>query len=250
MKTYIINLPRSRERRENILSECARFKLEAEVFPGVDGKTLSESELRRLAFDLDRNPLCKAEIGCALSHLSIYRDMIEKNIPIALILEDDSVFNFDPSTLLADLERQTTNRADVYLLTHRSNRYISSRSNRIGDVRFYQGWNAVGGNGYVITNRAASNLFGFQAPIRYTCDDWKIFLFHELITLHVCEKEFIGLHTQLGHISRSLLEDERLDGSEPKKKLYYRTLRKQTPLLLKAKYQLRKIRYWHSLRYQ
>ncbi len=128
MKTYVINLPRCVERRENVLKECSRFGLEAEIFPAFDGKAMPEAELRRQVFDPDHNSLCPAEIGCALSHLGIYRDMLEKNIPVALILEDDSIFNMDPRPLLAELERQPLNGPDAYLLTHRCNRYIASGS--------------------------------------------------------------------------------------------------------------------------
>lgn len=250
IKSYVINLPYCRERRKSVLAECARYGLEPDVVPGVDGRSLPESELRRAVFDPDRNSLGKAEIGCTLSHLGVYRDMLEKGVPIALILEDDSVFSRDPCPLLAEFERRPGNGADAYLLTHRSNRYIASVSRRIGDFTFYRGWNGVGCNGYVVTNRAAARLCAFQTPIRCMCDDWKVFLIYDVVRFHVCDKEIVGLHPELGDVSSSLLEDGRLTGDDPKKKRYFRDLRRRAPFILKAKYLLRKIRYWRSLRRQ
>lgn len=248
IKIYVINLPRCRERREHILAECARFGLEPEIFPGVDVMALNETELRRLVFEPDRNPLTPPEVACVLSHLGIYRDMVEKNIPHAMILEDDSVFRTDPRPLLAGLECLRADAPEVYLLTHRSNQYISGEQRSIGAVRFYRGWNGVGANGYVITKSAAANILQFQTPIKCVCDWWKFFQLHRLITFYVSESEIIGLHPELGDVSNSLLEESRLACPPDKRNRYYRHLRKETPFRFKAGHILRKFRSWRGIR--
>ena len=249
MKIYIVNLPRFQERRDNILRECARFELRAEIFPGVDGNDITDAEFRKLIFEPDLNPIRKSVACCTLHHLDIYRDMIKKDLPLALILEDDSVFSLDPRPLLDALEQRPPDAPEVYLLTHRSNCYIASgKPRRIGAFRFYRGWNGVGSHGYVITRSAAVNICGFQAPIRCVCDWWKYFQLYDLIRFYVCEKEIIGLHAELGHSAASNLENDRFERDKVKK--YLRHLRKQMPFRLKIRYFFRKLRYWHALRHQ
>ncbi len=72
MKTYIVNLPQAQDRRESVLAQCARFGLEAEVYPAVYGKDLPDEELRRRVDAPALDILTKGEIGCTLSHLGIY----------------------------------------------------------------------------------------------------------------------------------------------------------------------------------
>jgi glycosyl transferase family 25 len=250
MKTYVINLPRCQERREHILLECDRFALEPEIYPGIDGNDLSEAELRRSVFEPDRNHLTPPEIGCALSHLGIYRDMVEKDIPHALILEDDVVFRIDPRPLLADFEHSRTDAPDVYLLTHGNNEYIDSERRQIGDMRFYRGWNATGAYGYIITKSGASNLIRFQTPLKCECDWWKFFQINKAIRFYIPEIEIIGVHPTLGSIPVSLLEEARRAISPSMKSRYMRLIRKQVPVWLRVKYTLYKFRNAQAIRRQ
>jgi len=246
MKIYILNLPRFRERLESIKRECARFELEPEFFSCVDVQNLSETEMRELVFDVERNPLCKSEIACFLSHLGIYRDMIEKDIPLALILEDDSVFNLDPRPLLDEMERQPADAPHVYLLTHRGGCYIDDYRLRIGDFKFHQGYDAYGANGYVLTKKAAANLLGFNMPLKCSGDWWRFFQINGLIQFFICEKEIIGLHKELGAPSASLVENDRATTYGPMRKKYDRHLRSQVPFICKVKYCLFKLKNLHK----
>jgi glycosyl transferase family 25 len=245
MKIYIVNLPRCPERRENILRECARFDLEPEIFYGVDGPKLTETELRALVFAPERNMLGRAEVGCTLSHLGIYRDMVEKNIPLALILEDDSTFNQDPRPLLGELERQPTEAPEVYLLTSGGNRYIAGlKPKQAGAFKFYQGWYGKGAYGYVITRKAAANLLGFNTPVKCPGDWWKLFQTNDLIRLFVCEKEIIAPHHELGAAETSLLANDRAMTWGRARRKYVRHVRNQTPLFCRIKYFF--FRLWHG----
>jgi glycosyl transferase family 25 len=100
MRIFVINLPQGRERRENILRECARFDLEPEITPTVDGRALSPDHLRELIYRPEVNPLTPGEIGCALSHRAIYEKMRDENILFAFILEDNIVFLTDSCVFL------------------------------------------------------------------------------------------------------------------------------------------------------
>jgi len=90
---YIINLVYSVDRRERMLKRIAELGLTAEIFPAIDGKTLTKEQmgysgrLRRLFYGKD---LSIGEIGCARSHLAICKKIADGDHPYALVLEDDT----------------------------------------------------------------------------------------------------------------------------------------------------------------
>ena len=101
-KIYILNLHKRTERK--ILSQ-KRFDfvgLECEVFNGVDG-----SVLQYIHKKID-NPIFAngAYIGCAISHLSIYQEAIEKQYERILIIEDDCRINRNIDSIFSKIEKE------------------------------------------------------------------------------------------------------------------------------------------------
>ncbi len=96
MHIFVTNLEKDVARRRFIIGQLEELKLAYEMVPGVYGAALSSEERtrhynERKAKWRQSRKLTFAEIGCALSHLNIYRKMIERDIGYALILEDDVV---------------------------------------------------------------------------------------------------------------------------------------------------------------
>jgi len=93
LKIYVINLPQSFDRREHIQSQLHNNNTSFDFITGIDGKNLSPIEKNNLYDNskaiLYKRELTAGEIGCALSHKSIYKKMIEENIERAVIIEDD-----------------------------------------------------------------------------------------------------------------------------------------------------------------
>lgn len=94
---FVINLPRSHERREYIDTQMRQFGINYELVEAVDGYQLTKSEmLKRYGKQLfNVNPYNKqvmtpGAVGCLLSHLKLYDLIIEQDIEIACILEDDA----------------------------------------------------------------------------------------------------------------------------------------------------------------
>ncbi len=107
--TFVISLPKSTERRENCMQSCKAAGLNPEWFEAVNGREVmtryeaGDPQLQgkidlkdKVTLDLGfgrkvtiAEKLSAGELGCALSHLSIYHKMVEENIELALILEDD-----------------------------------------------------------------------------------------------------------------------------------------------------------------
>jgi len=99
-KIYVITLERSSNRHEYI--ENSLSGLNYEFFYGVDGSQLTIDDLiKKNIYDSDEakrlrhdhNNLTLREIGCALSHLNLYKHITGNRIKRTLILEDDVYLN-------------------------------------------------------------------------------------------------------------------------------------------------------------
>jgi len=94
MKRFVINLKRRPERLEQFFQRCPYPKKSIEVVYAFDGSNPngeSKKEKRLITkFPLDRQP---GAIGCSISHLRIWKKMVNENIPVAMIFEDDCFFD-------------------------------------------------------------------------------------------------------------------------------------------------------------
>lgn len=98
MKKFVINLKRRPDRLEQFFKRCPYKQESVEVIYAFDGKNPEqEKEKERkliTRFPKDRQP---GAIGCSISHLRIWKRMVNENIPLAMIFEDDCLF--DPKFL-------------------------------------------------------------------------------------------------------------------------------------------------------
>ena len=97
---YVISLARSQERRASIRHRLDTLSVAYEIVDAVDGSTLDLSQYAdRLRLDKYRikfgNALSPGEVGCFLSHYGLWERMIAEKSEIALILEDDAVWDDD-----------------------------------------------------------------------------------------------------------------------------------------------------------
>jgi len=89
IKIYLINLKKRVDRlNDNLLNNP--FK-NYEIIYGFDGKNIN-GELSDEINLMKKFNLGPGEIGCFISHLRIYKKIVENNIGYALILEDDNIF--------------------------------------------------------------------------------------------------------------------------------------------------------------
>lgn len=125
---YLITLERSKKRHT-----CIKEILEGlnyEVFWGVDGSKLNLSKIREEGLydpDLARRKipigreLVLGEIGCALSHLEVYKDIIKKGYQNALILEDDLAVETDVTDELTQSFTELPENWDLLYLGYKDN---------------------------------------------------------------------------------------------------------------------------------
>jgi glycosyl transferase family 25 len=180
--TFIISLPKDKNRRENLERQLQKLAMRFSVVKAVHGVALSEEELaasydRRKAVRLFNRELSKGEIGCALSHLSIYQKMVAEDIPHALILEDDARILDDglPATL-SDLAQRYPGDTPVAVLLNHVQRYDGTSRLRLDDGRcIYDAYRGVCAHGYFVTRAAAEILVRNLYPVYVVADKWEYF---------------------------------------------------------------------------
>lgn len=172
MKIFVISLKSSSERRALITKNLNELGLEFEILDAIDGRSLTESEIvlstRALNYAVERG-----EIGCSLSHLSVYARMIAMDISDALVLEDDAIPSPELPEILRALEAKHSDKPLVTVLT-KIDQYIAAPEQQLSDNhcihRFIEG---TGAYGYIINKTAARKLIEFLYPVWLVSDRWQ-----------------------------------------------------------------------------
>ncbi len=97
---FVISLARATDRRKRMTSRLNQAGVKFEIVDAVDGETMNMNLIKpRLIDDLIKlrglPKTTTGAIGCFLSHYNLWARMIEEQIPFALILEDDSIWDDD-----------------------------------------------------------------------------------------------------------------------------------------------------------
>lgn len=189
MHIFVINLLEDTVRRASIEKQLRELGMSYEIFPGLSGKSLSPAEKAQHYYGkwFMRNvgrPAMPGELGCALSHIAIYRIIIERNLPYALILEDDAWLNPNIPYLLQAIEQKhSSEKNDIFLLTwvHAVADVGSEAlwsSYRLSEMRI-----AHYTHGYVVSNAAAGALIQALYPIRDVADCWRRLRRHKIVKI-------------------------------------------------------------------
>ncbi len=178
--TFVINLPSRPDRRRAAEAQLARAGLEATFVDAVDGRSLTPDEIRSVYDSFGRlrragKPLTAGELGCYLSHWTIYCRMLAERIPMALVLEDDFIATSRMRSVLDALADQGDLPGfDIVKLgiAEASRRRKHIRLSRLTPeaclVRHYNVCNST--VAYVITLEGAHRFVRHGLPIRYPID--------------------------------------------------------------------------------
>lgn len=179
MKTFVISLPDAHARRQSIRRQFDALEHDYEIVDAVRGRALTSEERGRLCDEqrfrrLVGRSITPGELGCALSHLDVYRRVIADRHEFALVLEDDAWLSPNVPELLRALERfLRPDRPELVLLSWADS--VASRS----ALRLWSGYmlvpalSGIGSHAYVVTRSAAENLLERLFPVRNTADCWR-----------------------------------------------------------------------------
>lgn len=178
IKTYVINLKDSVDRRVAVLTETAKFPLmDIELVEAVDGRRLTAEEIND-CFDLKKfinryyHTPRGGEIGCTLSHRICYRKFLESNEKFALILEDDVCFVYpeDVEITLNDILNEYKDDKPYFITLAMHSLYYPKKCRKLGNFTFYRLNEAYGTCAYLINRQAAEHLLSVSFPFTVADD--------------------------------------------------------------------------------
>jgi len=178
MKTFVVNLEKDWDRWAHVSSDLEKLRLNFERFPAVYGRDLIAAE-RALHYDpvkarwRQARDLTPAEIGCALSHLGVYRQISKRDLPHAFVLEDDvSLMPDTPELLDALVPFMGADQARICLLSPAKGQTDlpgQPLGNGYAMQSFESGYFT---SSYMITRAAAEILLGDLHPVSDVADCW------------------------------------------------------------------------------
>jgi len=189
MACFVVNLATATQRREAMQALLAQHQVTATWLDAVDGRLIPDAELAQ-HFDAERaeleyGPMVRGEIGTSLSHVNIYRQMVEQNIQYAVVLEDDVELAHDFCWVLSQLPNAVPSEEPAMVqLTYVERAYTKS-AQKLGKHRLMRPHGGVWlTSGYFITLAAAQNLLNALYPVWTVADHWRNFEAKGLLTLY------------------------------------------------------------------
>ncbi|WP_336194977.1 glycosyltransferase family 25 protein [Hafnia paralvei] len=230
MKAFAVNLKREPLKKDHILTECKRHELDVEIIDAVEGTSLSELELKELVYDYPNCYLTKGEIGCVLSHASIYKKMIAEGLDYALILEDDAIINSNSiNTILGEIPSIDDGKANVWLLSDVEAYVENKKSITKSGYVFHKAERAYCTHGYILNRKAAKKMISISTPIKFEADRWQNFYQNYWLNVYCLVPHIIS--TNDIDKSHSTIETDR-KSLELKRRKYRNKIKK------------RSLRYW------
>lgn len=235
MKKFIINLKHRTDKKKFMQDQIQNLKItNYEFVDAINGNDLLDTELMKTVFNYPDCALTKTEIGCAMSHLSIYKKMIECNTDLALILEDDAVLSDNINLVLGKIS--VSKKPEIYLLSE-VKKFLRKP---LKHSCFHQVINAYGAHGYVINLPAAKSLIHNNGNICFQVDIWGEFLKRKWINLLTLPSPIITTN-DTDRINSDIEEDRIKLNKKRKKQL--KIIKKNISPYYKARWLLLKLKY-------
>jgi len=175
-RVYVINLDKDTERLHAFDKQMKKHRISYMRFPAVNGASLGYDEgLTKFC-----NDFCTPGMkGCALSHKSIWEDMLKNRYENVLVFEDDVTLLDEFETVFRDGWDQLPKDYDLYYLgCHGTcdNSHVTSKIlNRVMqtepegyDKNINTVYGSLGTHGYIISNKCAKVIV--DSPINTHVD--------------------------------------------------------------------------------
>jgi glycosyl transferase family 25 len=252
---YIISSTRSPLRRKGIKENFLTFGIEPRFYEAVMGDSLSREQLQQAV--KRQGLLTMGEIGCALSHLGIYRNLLTGHEPYVFILEDDARITADFVKVLPQLAAFMNQQSGpATLLLYRVDGLVHPVFSIGQEAHILHSLGGTAAHGYVLNRQAARNILAAQTPLRFEIDAWAIYQKLGLISLYSTDRDYVKLDgSTAAHSTIDQLAKRReLDPSRVRKikALNIRELYDEQPFSRRCMVQLARLRrhleglYYHK----
>jgi len=180
--TYVISLRDSKKRRESIAIQLKKQNInDYKIIDAVRGSDLTASEKKSFVFQNKKGEhkwyikLNNGQIGCSLSHIKAYKELLKTNYQFALILEDDAIFNEELSDILKDTILDNFNKNAQITLLSELKLFYKKPITKIKNKGIVKVLTAVYSHSYFINRSAAINMINFNFPVKTVADNFMLF---------------------------------------------------------------------------
>ncbi len=181
-KIFIVNLKKDKNRKKNIINELKKQNIKNyEIINAVNGNELKKKEIISNTFKNKKgiNPwntkMSPSQIGCALSHIKIYRKFIKTKYSYALILEDDAIFLKNLDKKLKNFIIKSFKYNKQIILLSELKEFYGKPLNKIKKFELVNVTNAFFTHAYFINKKAAKSIISFNYPVKTIADNFVFF---------------------------------------------------------------------------
>ena len=187
---FVINLNPEGQRWAYVQKKVAPLLPKLERFPGVDGRLITDDELKkdaRVAVSLrariiDKERRWKHEemdnksgIGCALSHIKLWKHIVQRNHPLTLVMEDGVQFDESNLRKVKQAFSRISNQShlsdkSVWFLNHKWYEPHTPLATDDKACEFMISQFHIGMQAYIITQTAAQELLKHALPVEFHID--------------------------------------------------------------------------------
>lgn len=170
---FVLSLATEEKRRAPLVQALSALNLEFELVAGIDGRfglpEIWESHIdrrgARRAFGRD---LTDGEFACALSHREIYRAVLARGLPGAIVLEDDAILG---AAFKAFVQGALYRQAPMIMLDHSHARVAGAGPEILPGIRMRRlTLPSCRSTGYALSAAAAASLLRAAQPITMPAD--------------------------------------------------------------------------------
>ncbi len=175
---YIINLDESTDRLQRISNDLSKYDLHYQRFPAIKGVDLDEETINRWCPERHmwwaRRDIKLGEIGCFLSHVKLFEEIIARGYERVCVLEDDADIDAELVSWVQD-STPIPNNGDILKLTINgefstcSGMPVGEFSGRTMAFMFRRGIH--GTYGYIITRQGAQKALEHLAVMKDAVDN-------------------------------------------------------------------------------
>ena len=100
MKTYVISLKSECNRRKHMISQFNEKNVQFDFFDALTPQ-FAFDEAKSMGFIIKEDLISGGEVACFMSHVALWRKMIDENIQYLAIFEDDVILSDDANEFLS-----------------------------------------------------------------------------------------------------------------------------------------------------
>ena len=169
-KIFIINLDKDIERLNKSYEQLNFYNItNYERYPAIYGNNLNKDDLNSYSTNIGKIIASKSMIGCGISHINIWKNIIKEKINKCLILEDDFILSDNFINKFDIIINNAPLEYDIIFLT---NNIIHNKNLKLYDINeyFYKQAFISQTVGYIINLNGANKLLKFINKVSYHID--------------------------------------------------------------------------------